>query len=204
MAPRQNLPIVVDYGDARPWRAVTRTLDRSGLSFYLDSEMPVPSPGHEIVFEARIGGGGARGRAQVLRVDHVDDGVGREMVVICDVLELHGAAERVIARAGFRERVVEFATKHRDGEKILEAAGGGLTRRMRPDTSPIRPREAHWIHEPTPPRVEPAPPAPAADGPPHAGIPHEGTKKPKPPGRTRPTRPSRHHWEVDNRFKRGS
>ena len=114
--------------------------------------MPVPSPGHEIAFEARIGGGGARGRAQVLRVDHVDDGVGREMVVICDVLELHGAAERVIARAGFRERVVEFATKHRDGEKILEAAGGGLTRRMRPDTiADPSPGGALGLHEPQPP-----------------------------------------------------
>ena len=130
--------------------------------------MPVPSPGDEIAFEARIGGGGARGRARVLRVDHVDDGVGREMVALCDVLELHGAAERVIARAGFRERVVEFATKHRDGDRILEAAGGGLTRRMRPDTSPIRPREAHWVQEPQrvdPPQPAPAPgPAPANEG----------------------------------------
>ncbi len=202
MAPRQNLPIVLDYGDGRALRAVTRTLDRSGLSFYIDSEMPVPSPGHEIGFEARIGGGGARGRARVLRVDHVDDGVGREMVALCDVLELHGAAERVIARAGFRERVVEFATKHRDGDRILEAAGGGLTRRMRPDTSPIRPREAHWVQEPQPQRTDPPQPAPDA-GPSHEGLPHQGTPKPKPPGRTRPTRPGRHHWEVDNRFKRG-
>ena len=203
MAPRQNLPIVLDYGDGRALRAVTRTLDRSGLSFYIDSEMPVPSPGHEIGFEARIGGGGARGRARVLRVDHVDDGVGREMVALCDVLELHGAAERVIARAGFRERVVEFATKHRDGDRILEAAGGGLTRRMRPDTSPIRPREAHWVQEPQ--RVDPPQPAPAPGSAPanEGGLPHQGTSKPKPPGRTRPTRPGRHHWEVDNRFKRG-
>ena len=134
MAPRQNLPIVLDYGDGARLRAVTRTLDRSGLSFYIDARCRCRARVTRSRFEARIGGGGARGRARVLRVDHVDDGVGREMVAICDVLELHGAAERVIARAGFRERVVEFATKHRDGEKILEAAGGGLTRRMRPDT----------------------------------------------------------------------
>lgn len=202
MAPRQNLPIVLDYGDGRALRAVTRTLDRSGLSFYIDSEMPVPSPGHEIGFEARIGGGGARGRARVLRVDHVDDGVGRELVALCDVLELHGAAERVIARAGFRERVVEFATKHRDGDRILEAAGGGLTRRMRPDTTPLRPREAHWIPEPQQPKAESPPPTDSDPAP--EGIPHRGSSKPKPPGRTRPTRPSRHHWEVDNRYKRGS
>lgn len=201
MAPRQNLPIVLDYGDGRPWRAVTRTLDAKSLSFYIDTEMPVPAPGHEIAFEARIGGGGARGKLQVLRVDHVDDGLGREMVAICEVAELLGAAERVIARAGFRERVVEFATKHRDGERILEAAGGGLTRRLRPDTSPIRPREAHWVPEPVA-RVEtPEPtPSPASDPP---REPLGGSSKPKPPGRTRPTRPGRHHWEVENRFKRG-
>ena len=102
----------------------------------------------------------------------------------------------------FRERVVEFATKHRDGEKILEAAGGGLTRRMRPDTTPVRPREAHWVPEPQQRRIDPPQPAPDA-GPSHEGLPHQGTPKPKPPGRTRPTRPGRHHWEVDNRFKRG-
>ena len=44
MAPRQNLPIVLDYGDGRAVRSVTRTLDRSGLSFYIDTEMAVPSP----------------------------------------------------------------------------------------------------------------------------------------------------------------
>ena len=203
MAPRQNLPIVLDFGDGRALRAVTRTLDRSGLSFYIDSEMPVPSPGHEITFEARIGGGGARGRARVLSVEAVDDGVGREMVALCDVLELHGAAERVIARAGFRERVVEFATKHRDGDRILEAAGGGLTRRMRPDTTPLRPREAHWVPEPQLPAAEPVAPA-GTSGPVSDGLPQQRSSKPKPPGRTRPTRPSRHHWEVDNRFKRGS
>jgi hypothetical protein len=203
MAPRQNLPIILDYGDGRPLRAVTRTLDRSGLSFYIDTEMPVPGLGHEISFEARIGGGGARGRARVVHVDHVDDGVGREMVALCEVLELHGAAERVIARAGFRERVVEFAAKHRDGDKILEAAGGGLTRRLRPDTTPLRPREAHWIPEPHQPKTETPPPAPE-HGPAPEGVPHQRLSKPKPPGRTRPTRPGRHHWEVDNRFKRGS
>ena len=202
MAPRQTLPIVLDYGDGRALRAVTRTLDRSGLSFYIDSEMPVPSPGHEIGFEARIGGGGARGRARVLRVDHVDDGVGRELVALCDVLELHGMAERVIARAGVRERVVEVATKHRDGDRILEAAGGGLTRRIRPDTTPLRPRAAHWIPEPRQPKAEGPPPT---DSDPTAeGIPLRGSSNPISPGRTRPTRPSRHHWEVDNRYKRGS
>src|SRR3954451_1577954 len=125
MAPRQNLPLVLDYGDGRPIRAVTRTLDRSGVSYYVDADMPVMAIGAEITFEARIGGGAARGRAVVLKVEHLDDGVGREMVVVCDVLELHGGAEPAIQRAGFRERVVEFAAKHPDVEKILEAAGGG-------------------------------------------------------------------------------
>ena len=111
MAPRQNLPIVLDYGDGRALRAVTRTLDRSGLSFYIDSEMPVPSPGHEIGFEARIGGGGARGRARVLRVDHVDDGVGRELVALCDVLELHGMAE---PRSGWAEAAKRIREKGND------------------------------------------------------------------------------------------
>ncbi len=174
-------------------RAVTRTLDRSGLSFYIDSEMPVPSPGHEIAFEARIGGGGARGRARVLRVDHVDDGVGREMVALCDVLELHGAAERVIARAGFRERVVEFATKHRDGDRILEAAGGGLTRRMRPDTSPIRPREAHWVQEPQ--RVEPEQPAP---------DPGAGERGPPAPGHVEAEAPGPHPSDASGPPSLGS
>jgi hypothetical protein len=199
MAPRQNLPLVLDYGDGRPVRAVTRTLDRSGVSYYVDAEMPVPAPGAEITFEARIGGGAARGRAVVLTVEHMDDGVGREMVVVCDVLELHGAAERAIQRAGFRERVVEFAAKHPDGEKILEAAGGGMHRRMRPDTTPIRPREAHWV-------AEPYVPKPAAE-PDTAAVPRSereplgGSSAPKPKsGRKRP-RPSRHHWEVENRFK---
>ena len=45
MAPRQNLPLVLDYGDGRPIRAVTRTLDRSGVSYYVDAEMPVRAPG---------------------------------------------------------------------------------------------------------------------------------------------------------------
>ena len=48
MAPRQNLPIVLDYGDGRPIRSVTRTLDRSQVSFYIDREMSVPAPGTEM------------------------------------------------------------------------------------------------------------------------------------------------------------
>ena len=201
MAPRQNLPIVLDYGDGRAVRSVTRTLDRSGLSFYIDAEMAVPTPGTEVSFEARIGGGAARGRAVVVKAEHMDDGIGREMVVVCTVVELHGAAERAIQRVTFRERVVEFATKHRDGEKILEAAGGGLTRRMRPDTTPVRPREAHWVPEPYVPKPEPAAPAERddADGF-HGG---HGAGKPKAQGGRKRPRPSRHHWEVENRFKRG-
>jgi len=199
MAPRQNLPIVLDYGDGRPIRSVTRTLDRSQVSFYIDREMSVPAPGTEVSFEARIGGGAARGRAQVVRAEHMDDGLGREMVVHCEVIELHGAAERVIQRVTFRERVVEFATKHRDGEKILEAAGGGLTRRMRPDTTPVRRREAHWVPEPYVPKPEPAQSAtPDSDGF-HGG---HGAGKPKAQGGRKRPRPSRHHWEVENRFKR--
>jgi hypothetical protein len=201
MAPRQNLPLVLDYGDGRPIRAVTRTLDRSGVSYYVDAEMPVPPLGAEIAFEARIGGGAARGRAVVLKVEHMDDGIGREMVVVCDVLELHGAAERAIQRAGFRERVVEFAAKHPDGEKILEAAGDGMHRRMRPNTRPIRPREAHWVPEPYVPKPAAEPEAPSA-GPHSEREPLGGSSAPKSPksGRKRP-RPSRHHWEVENRFK---
>jgi hypothetical protein len=200
MAPRQNLPIVLDYGDGRPVRSVTRTLDRSSVSFYIDEEMAVPAPGTVVSFEARIGGGAARGRAVVVKAEHMDDGMGREMVVVCDVVELHGAAERVIQRVTFRERVVEFATKHRDGEKILEAAGGGLTRRMRPDTTPVRPREAHWVPDPYVPKPEPADPATKDDRDGFHGG--HGAGKPKAKdGRKRP-RPSRHHWEVENRFKR--
>jgi hypothetical protein len=137
----------------------------------------------------------------VVKAEHMDDGIGREMVVVCTVVELHGAAERAIQRVTFRERVVEFATKHRDGEKILEAAGGGLTRRMRPDTTPVRPREAHWVPEPYVPKPEPAAPPErdAADGF-HGG---HGAGKPKAQGGRKRPRPSRHHWEVENRFKRG-
>jgi len=201
MAPRHNLPIVLDYGDGRPVPSVTRTLDRSGVSFYIDQEMPVPPPGTELGLVARIGGGAARGRAVVVKAEHMDDGIGREMVVVCEVLELHGAAERVIQRVTFRERVVEFATKHKDGEKILEAAGGGLTRRMRPDTRPVRPREAHWVPEPYVPKPDPA--APEGRTEPDGFHGGHGAGKPKAKdGRKRP-RPSRHHWEVENRFKRG-
>jgi hypothetical protein len=201
MAPRHNLPIVLDYGDGRPVRSVTRTLDRSRISYYVDAEMPVPTPGTRVGFEARIGGGAARGRAVVVHAEHIDDGLGREMVVLCEVTELLDAAERVLQRVTFRDRVVDFATKHRDGEKILEAAGGGLTRRMRPDTTPVRPREAQWVPEPYAPRPEPAaPPAPAAGEGMHGG---QGAGKPKAQGARKRPRPSRHHWEVENRFKRG-
>ena len=129
MAPRQNLPIVLDFGDGRALRAVTRTLDRSGLSFYIDARCPFRARGTRSPSRRASAAAALAAGRSVLRVDHVDDGVGREMVAICDVLELHGAAERVIARAGFRERVVEFATKHRDGEKH---PGG---RRRRSDAS---------------------------------------------------------------------
>src|SRR4029077_786482 len=178
-----------------------RTLDRAGVSFYIDAEMAVPEPGTEVSFEARIGGGAARGRAVVVRAEHMDDGIGREMVVVCTVVELHGAAERAIQRVTFRERVVEFATKHRDGEKILEAAGGGLTRRMRPDTTPVRPREAHWVPEPYVPKPEPAAPAERQDADGFHGG--HGAGKPKAQGGRKRPRPTRHHWEVENRFKRG-
>ncbi len=120
-----------------PVRAVTRTLDRSGVSFYVDAEMPVPALGTEIAFEARIGGGAARGRAVVLKVEHMDDGVGREMVVVCDVLELHGAAERAIQRAGFRERVVEFAD---EASRRREDPRGGRRRAARGGCARIRRR----------------------------------------------------------------
>ena len=148
MAPRQNLPIVLDYGDGRPGRSVTRTLDRSGVSFYLDAEMPVPHARHRDELRGAHrrrrrprSRRGREGRARGRR-DRPRDGrdLHRRRAARC-------GRTRDPARA-FRERVVEFATKHRDGEKILEAAGGGLTRRMRPDTTPVRPREAHWVPEP--------------------------------------------------------
>jgi hypothetical protein len=204
MAPRQNLPLVLDLGDGRPVKAMTRLLDSVSLTFYVDSEMPVPSPGQTVVFEARIGGGGARGSARVVSVEHVDDGLGREMIAICEVSELTGEAAQQIARVGFRERVVEFAARNPEGEKILEASGrveGG--RRSRPNTTPLRPREAHWV-PPALPRSEirEAEAAKAAEH--DGGMREAGSKAPRPPGRKRPTRPGRHHWEVENRFKRGT
>ncbi len=204
MAPRQNLPLVLDFGDGRQVPAMTRSLDAAGLTFYIDGDAPVPAPGQEIAFEARIGGAGARGTARVVAVEHVNDGVGREMVAICEVSELAGEAAQAIARVGFRERVVEFAARNPDGEKILKASGrAGAGRPTRPDTTPLRPREAHWV-PPALPRSE-IREAEAAKAKEHDGGMREvGSETPRPPGRKRPTRPGRHHWEVENRFKRGT
>lgn len=193
MSEPQQLPVILDFGGRRRLESLTRTLGPDRLSFYLADDAEVPAIGAEARFEARIAGASATGRARVEGVSHVDDGNRREMVVEMSVLELHGPAAEAIARATFRERVEQFATKHREGARILEAAGGATPRPRRPDTTPLRPREAHWVAGASVPKSEQTPP-PAE----HHGM-HDGA--PKEPGRVRPTRAKRHHWENADRFR---
>ena len=131
MAPRQNLP---DRARLRRRPPGARGDPDAGpvrrVVLHRRARWRCRSPAPRSSFEARIGGGAARGRAVVLKVEHMDDGVGREMVVVCDVLELHGAAERAIQRAGFRERVVEFAD---EAPRRREDPRGGRRRADAPD-----------------------------------------------------------------------
>jgi hypothetical protein len=195
MTPRQVLPVTMMFGRSA-LRSSTRALDPSRMVVAVPDDQPIPEVGQEVSFEVRIAGAPAQGRGVVTEFAHIQEAGRREMVVVVDVKELVGAAANTIARAGFRERVAEYAQAHPDASRILGASGSDQLRRMAPDTTPLVPREARWMDGTEPlPRSEQRERERAARGD-YSGM-REGTPE---PGRTRP-RARRHHWENEDRFR---
>jgi hypothetical protein len=198
MTPRQVLPVTMMFGRCA-LRSSTRALDNTRMVVALPDDQPFPQVGDEVSFEVRIAGAPAQGRGHVTEIAHIQEAGRREMVAFVDVTELVGAASEAIARAGFRERVVEYAQMHPDAGRILGASGNDQLRRMAPDTTPLVPREARWMDG-----TEPLPRSEQRERDRQSGEYHgmrEGTPE---TGRTRP-RARRHHWENEDRFRvRGS
>jgi hypothetical protein len=192
MAGLETLPVTLEFDGRAPVQAITRALTPTRLEYFLAEDAEVPLVGEEASFEVRIAGSGASGRARVTAVSEIEDGLHREFVVELDVVVLEGAAAKAIARAGFRERVEAFALRSREGARILAASGDPVLRRPRlPDTTPLTPRTAQWVE------------AVAARTAPDGSPIYQGMREAAPPpepGRVRP-KPSRHHWEIEQRFR---
>jgi hypothetical protein len=195
MTPRQVLPVTMMFARSA-LRSSTRALDSKMMIVAVPDDQPIPEIGEDVSFEVRIAGAPAQGRGKVTEFAHIQEGGRREMVVVVEVTELVGAAANTIARAGFRERVAEYAQAHPDaGSRILGVSGQEQLRRMAPDTTPLVPREARWMDG-----TEPLPRSEQRERDRASGEYHgmrEGTPDPT---RSRP-RARRHHWENEDRFR---
>jgi hypothetical protein len=194
MTPRQVLPVTMVFGRSA-MRSTTRELDAGRMVVAVPDDQPMPDAGDEVAFEVLIAGAPARGYGHVEEITHAQDHGRRELVVVVSVTELQSGAAETIARAGFRERVVEYAEAHPDAFKILGASGTEQLRPLAPNTTPLVPREARWVDG-----TEPLPRSEQREREREArqqnGF-RDGTVE---PGRTRP-KPRRHHWENADRFR---
>ena len=182
-SPRQRVPVTLELsGGQAGLRAISHHVGPDRVDLELGPDDVVPAAGTVARFAAHVAGSEVRGSAVVHGARSVETPDGRVMVLELRVTSLDAAATRYLRRSAFRDRVLQYAERNPDGRRILASADiVGPAAPTAPDTSPVREREGRWVE--------------------HGPAPVPRSERPKgEEGRKRP-RPTRHTWDLEDRFR---
>jgi hypothetical protein len=186
MSGHTPLPIRIAFGGAQgSLQTTTRALDTARLIFVVEPGASVPPAGAEVGFEVLVAGTTCRGAGRVAGDYQIEAFSSTERVVELAITALDPASADRIQRVVFRERLQAHGDAGQAGsrgQRVLgepAPSGGGDKQRRVLQLEDETPAESEE------PKTEPL---------------LKSEKRDVGGGRVRP-RPSRHHWEIEDRWR---